>query len=143
MAADTEVQLATAASGAGTAATEAGATSPSVARRRAASAPGRISLSLGTDAEVIAPPGAAGAIARISSPANGMVVAIDPDIPLRHQRVPLAAEGAAGSTRLTLNGEPVGPATAPVLWQPRSGAHVLALEDGRGRTLDRILFTVR
>jgi penicillin-binding protein 1C len=85
----------------------------------------------------------AGGIARIASPANGMVIALDPDIPLRRQRVPLAADGAAAGMVLRLNGTVLGPAAQPVLWSPSAGAHRLALEDAAGRTLDRILFTVR
>lgn len=120
------------------------AAASSTVRRADAPGSGRASLSYGeAPAEVVATPGAAGAIARISSPANGMILALDPDIPAPLQRMPLAAEGASGAMRLSLNGRVVGPASSPVLWQPRVGAHVLALEDERGRTVDRVLFTVR
>jgi penicillin-binding protein 1C len=130
------------AAGAAGAGTTSGATAaaPSVRRRAGPPGSGRTSLSY---AEVVATPGAAGAIARISSPANGVILALDPDIPAELQRVPLAAEGAAAAMRLSLNGRVVGPASSAVLWQPRAGAHVLALEDERGRTVDRVLFTVR
>jgi len=100
-------------------------------------------LSAGADETRIASVAAGGEIARISSPANGMVIAIDPDIPPALQRVPLAARGAAEGMVLRLNGSVLGDAQQNVLWQPTRGAHVLALEDSAGHTLDSARFTVR
>ncbi|MBK7250028.1 MAG: penicillin-binding protein 1C [Gammaproteobacteria bacterium] len=82
-------------------------------------------------------------LARIESPANGMVIALDPDIPPAHQRVPLAARGATGAMVLRLNGEFLGPARRPRLWSPVPGSHVLALEDSSGRLIDAARFVVR
>jgi len=79
----------------------------------------------------------------IQSPANGMIIAIDPDIPAGHQRVLIAAHGARPGMRLVLNDRPLGPAVHDRLWQPRPGAYYLTLEDAGGRRLDRILFRVR
>jgi penicillin-binding protein 1C len=86
---------------------------------------------------------AAGERARIASPANGMVIAIDPDIPPRLQRVPLAARGAGRGMVLRLNGRPVGSAEQSVMWSPERGSWLLALEDGAGHTLDAAHFVVR
>jgi penicillin-binding protein 1C len=86
---------------------------------------------------------AAGEIARIASPANGMVIAIDPDIPLRFQRVPLSTRGTDERMVLRLNGETIGPANRNVMWVPAHGTHVLALEDSAGHTLDSARFVVR
>jgi penicillin-binding protein 1C len=85
----------------------------------------------------------AGEIARIANPANGMVIAIDPDIPLRFQRVPLAARGADERMVLRLNGAVLGPASDGIMWAPARGAYVLALEDSSGHTLDSARFIVR
>ncbi len=85
----------------------------------------------------------AGEIARIANPANGMVIAIDPDIPLRLQRVPLAARGADERMVLRLNGAVLGPASDNVMWAPARGSYVLALEDASGHTLDSARFIVR
>jgi penicillin-binding protein 1C len=85
----------------------------------------------------------AGEIARIASPANGMVIAIDPDIPLQFQRVPLSARGADDRMVLKLNGTVVGPADHHVMWPPARGTYVLALEDAAGHTLDAARFIVR
>jgi penicillin-binding protein 1C len=83
------------------------------------------------------------AIARIASPANGMVIAIDPDIPANRQRIPIAVQGASASMTLLLNGAEIGPANAQLLWAPTAGAYRLAVADSTGRVLDQILFTVR
>ena len=82
-------------------------------------------------------------IARISSPANGMVIAIDPDIPTDHQRLPFQARGADPLAQFRLNGTTIGPATPGILWAPQAGSHRLVLEDAQGAVLDQILFSVR
>jgi penicillin-binding protein 1C len=82
-------------------------------------------------------------IARIVTPANGMVIASDPDIPPSHQKVLITAEGATAQMQLTLNGEKLASAGKSVLWTPQPGAHRLELQDANGRLVDRILFTVR
>lgn len=84
-----------------------------------------------------------GEIARIASPANGMVIAIDPDIPPAFQRVPLSANGVSDGMVMKLNGAVVGKATGKVLWSPKPGTHVLAIEDREGRMLDTAKFVVR
>ncbi len=86
---------------------------------------------------------AAGDIARIDSPANGMVIALDPDIPLQFQRVPLSTRGPTDRMILRLNEQLLGPADRNVMWVPARGTHVLALEDSAGHTLDSARFVVR
>jgi penicillin-binding protein 1C len=99
---------------------------------------------LGTTAEpVITAVSAGGEIAHIASPANGMVIAIDPDIPESVQRVPLSARGVNDGMVLKLNGAVLGKATGKVLWSPKRGTHLLALEDASGHTLDKAHFVVR
>lgn len=80
---------------------------------------------------------------RIVSPPNGMIIAVDPDIPASRQRLPITTEGATAQMRLKLNGQVLAPADKLMLWTPQAGAYRLALEDGAGRLLDQILFTVR
>ncbi len=79
----------------------------------------------------------------IESPANGMIIALDPDIPAAHQRVLIAIRGASSEMRVRLNDHLLGPALPERLWVPQPGAYYLTLEDRRGRQLDRVLFTVR
>ena len=80
---------------------------------------------------------------RIASPANGMIIALDPDIPPAHQRVLIALKGAGPSMRLKLNDRIWEHARAQTLWAPRPGAYRLTLQGARGRILDRVFFTVR
>jgi penicillin-binding protein 1C len=80
---------------------------------------------------------------RIESPSNGMVLALDPDIPPERQRVLIAVRGAHPALHLILNDEALGPARHGQLWSPRPGAWHLSLVDDQGQVLDRILFTVR
>jgi penicillin-binding protein 1C len=94
-------------------------------------------------ADTATPVVASGGIARISNPANGMVIAIDPDIPPTHQRVPLSAQGHVEGMVLRLNDTLVGPAESNVMWAPRPGTYLLALEDSAGHRLDVARFTVR
>jgi penicillin-binding protein 1C len=86
---------------------------------------------------------AAEEIARIANPANGVVIAIDPDIPPARQRVALSARGAGDGMVLRLNGSLLGPAQREVMWRPERGAWLLALEDAAGHTLDSARFLVR
>ncbi len=83
------------------------------------------------------------AVPRIDSPADGMVVALDPDIPPARQRVLIAVSGVRGGLTLRLNDEVLGPAQRQLLWQPRAGTFRLRLQDARGRTVSDVHFTVR
>jgi penicillin-binding protein 1C len=79
--------------------------------------------------------------ARIVAPANGALLAIDPDIPEANQRVALRVAGAPAGARLRL-GRRTYPAGA-ALWLPAPGRHELSLVDEDGNELDRVRFTVR
>ena len=96
----------------------------------------------GTEGAVIEAVGAAQAMARIASPAHATVIALDPDIPARAQRVPLRARGRLEGLTFELDGTSLGAAQRPVLWSPAPGAHRLALVDDAGRTVDHVRFTV-
>jgi penicillin-binding protein 1C len=84
-----------------------------------------------------------GLVARVASPANGMVIALDPDVPAARQRVPISVRGAKANMTLKLNDAPLGGADKTLMWTPRPGRYRLTLEDERGRAIDRVLFTVR
>lgn len=79
----------------------------------------------------------------IDSPANGMVIAIDPDIPSADQRVPFTVKGATRDMQLKLNNKVIGSAAQQVLWPPKHGSYYLSVEDDHHHVMDRILFTVR
>ena len=79
----------------------------------------------------------------IESPANGMIIAMDPDIPAGHQRVLIAVRGARPGMKVRLNGRMLGSAVGGRLWLPQPGSYYLTLEDSQGQQLDRVLFKVR
>lgn len=78
--------------------------------------------------------------ARIATPPDGMLVALDPDIPPVHQKLLIRIEGARAGTRLVLDG--VDLAAAESWWTPERGAHELRLLAADGTELDRARFRV-
>jgi penicillin-binding protein 1C len=74
----------------------------------------------------------------IAKPADGSIVALDPDVPWERQR--LRFEGEPGEWRL--NGERLGTG-ASLDWTPRPGRHELRLVDASGQVLQAVRFEVR
>jgi penicillin-binding protein 1C len=97
----------------------------------------------GTELTTIATVSAGAARSRITNPGNGLIIAVDPDIPADRQRVPIRARGATERLAFRLDGDTLGAADALLLWSPRAGAHRLALVDTSGAVVDQVLFTVR
>ncbi|MCE1240271.1 MAG: penicillin-binding protein 1C [Azonexaceae bacterium] len=84
------------------------------------------------------------ALARIAYPADGSVIALDPDIPPPLQRLPLRLSAAAGKGwQWQLDGRPLGRADRPQRWLPQPGKHRLELLDANRKTLDAVAFEVR
>jgi penicillin-binding protein 1C len=80
---------------------------------------------------------------RILTPTDGVILALDPDIPPARQRVIFTAARAPASTRWLLDGVEIGAASAPFLWEPIPGRHVLMLADERRTLIDQVAFAVR
>jgi penicillin-binding protein 1C len=84
--------------------------------------------------------------ARIVQPADGAILAIDPDIPPDRQRLWLQAQdiAAAGADGVLwrVDGEDLGPGGRQG-WMPRAGRHRIELFDARGRMLDGVTVEVR
>jgi len=78
---------------------------------------------------------------RILYPSQGTIIAMDPDIPLTHQRVPLNSRGAPECIWM-MDGVNVGTG-AEVWWAPSGGRHKLVLTDVAGNELDSVIFDVR
>ena len=97
----------------------------------------------GTETTRVIPVVAAAGRARIESPANGAIYAIDPDIPRDRQRITLRARGAPQGTSFLLEDGRQVPADAPFLWLPQPGAKQVALVDASGTEIDRVRFEVR
>jgi penicillin-binding protein 1C len=79
---------------------------------------------------------------KILYPAEGLIIAIDPDIPSSFQRVIFEATKTATATRWVLNGAVQGEGTLHP-WHPAGGTYTLRLVDYEMRTLDQVSFTVR
>jgi penicillin-binding protein 1C len=81
-------------------------------------------------------------VPQIRYPVDGMLFAVDPDIPSDRQRVPLRASGGRG-LKWRLDGRLLGPADQEVPIVPTPGAHRLALVDGDGEEKHVVRFRVR
>lgn len=87
--------------------------------------------------------GEASVLSRIVSPAAGLVVAWDPDIPPSHQKLLVEARPPDPRLALVLDGRPLGTAAEPRLWPVERGRHRLVLASEAGVELDRVSFVVR
>ncbi len=79
--------------------------------------------------------------ARITAPSDGTVIALDPDIPPRNQRVRFEAEGH-GDVQWRIDGKPFARG-ANAQWLPWPGRHVVELVDAHGHLLDTRRLEVR
>jgi penicillin-binding protein 1C len=83
---------------------------------------------------------AAGAAARITAPAPGTIVALDPDIPPLRQRLAFSAEGRG--VRWLMDGKEFARGNQ-AKWLPWPGRHSVQLVDAKGTVLDEIRIEVR
>ncbi|MDZ7937051.1 MAG: penicillin-binding protein 1C [Rhodoferax sp.] len=86
------------------------------------------------------PANGAAPTARITSPSNGTIIALDPDIPPQNQRMTLQAEGR--QLRWRLDGKPLAQGNT-ALWLPWPGRHHFELTDAKGKVLDEVRVEVR
>jgi penicillin-binding protein 1C len=77
---------------------------------------------------------------RITTPANGVIIALDPDIPPSRQRVSFAAIGVGVSWRM--DGKVFAKGNA-AQWLPWPGRHVVQLVDAQGAVKDEVKLEVR
>ncbi len=88
---------------------------------------------------------------RITHPANGSIVALDPDIPPLRQRVQLRSDALVAGTahaqslQWLINGQPTSPPMrgSEAQWMPWPGKYRISLADTQGRSLDEITLEVR
>ena len=80
---------------------------------------------------------------KIAYPKDGMIVAVDPDIPDPVQRMRFRMEPFDPNLVWFLNGKRLGPTTSPQNWAPKRGTWRLTLRDRGGKLVDEILFEVR
>ena len=92
-------------------------------------------LDAGTDAAA-----AAALPARITAPADGTIIALDPDIPPQHQRVRFESEGRGVQWRI--DGKPFARGNS-AQWLPWPGRHLIELADASGKVVDQRRLEVR
>jgi penicillin-binding protein 1C len=82
---------------------------------------------------------------RITAPANGTMLALDPDIPPANQRLQLRSDATPAASRSLqwFVGEVPLARGATAQWMPMPGRFTLALKDGQGRQLDAVRIEVR
>jgi penicillin-binding protein 1C len=97
----------------------------------------------GTEPEALSAPRFAARPPRIAYPSEGMVVALDPDIPGTLQRLFFESRGGSEGCLWELDGEAMGRADRPLPWSPSPGPHVLTLRDPQGRPAHAVRFSVR
>ena len=79
----------------------------------------------------------------LESPPDGIIIALDPDIPPANQKIQFRAKGGEQAIFM-LDEEPMGPASTPYPWRPSPGPHVLKLRrEVDGFVVDTIRFQVR
>ncbi|HEX2827961.1 MAG TPA: penicillin-binding protein 1C [Burkholderiales bacterium] len=81
--------------------------------------------------------------AKIETPANGAIYAIDPDIPAARQRLVVSARGAPKNARFVFEDGREARADKPFMWLPPPGRRELVLKSADGKELDRVKFEVR
>jgi penicillin-binding protein 1C len=96
----------------------------------------------GTETTLVEAVPAARRTPKIIYPVDGSIVAVDPDIPDRRERVLFQAQGV-GEHRWRLDGLDAGPAGAGLAWQPVVGEHRLELVDAAGKAVSTSRFEVR
>ncbi len=86
---------------------------------------------------------ASGSGARILSPTDGTIIALDPDIPTKNQRVALKSGDVAQAACWEVNGESLGCSEGNGFWSPSAGNFTIRLLDKVGEERDRVTVTVR
>lgn len=79
----------------------------------------------------------------LAYPTDGLLVALDPDIPLAAQRLPLRVLGLQPGVRLLLNDTVLPLGGEITLWTPVRGSHRLRLLATDGSLIEHVQFTVR
>ena len=83
------------------------------------------------------------ATAHILNPVHGSLLALDPDIPPKRQRLMLrASAGASANSRWLIDDKLVGKG-ATVPWMPWPGKHRITLQSANGQTLHEVQIEVR
>jgi penicillin-binding protein 1C len=96
----------------------------------------------GTESAVVEAVPALRRAPRIVYPADGSIIATDPDIPAQLEKVIFRAQGGS-ALRWRLDGADLGPAGDAAAWHPLAGEHRLELVDEGGKAVATHRFEVR
>ena len=80
---------------------------------------------------------------KIAYPVQGMIIALDPDIPKDRQRVFFEANSVSGSYSWMLNNKLLGKSSDIISWSPAAGEYTLSLVGPDNRVVDSVDFSVR
>ena len=80
---------------------------------------------------------------RIVYPAQGMIIAMDPDIPEDQQRVFFEADASGDLLRWRLNSTEIGRASEIISWKPVPGTYTISLIDAQDAIIDSVCFHVK
>jgi penicillin-binding protein 1C len=80
---------------------------------------------------------------RIIYPAQGMIIAMDPDIPEDRQRVFFEADASGDLLRWRLNSTELGRASEIISWKPVPGTYTISLIDAKDAIIDSVYFHVK
>jgi len=80
---------------------------------------------------------------RIVYPAQGMIIAMDPDIPEDQQRVFFEADASGDLLRWKLNSTLIGRASEIISWKPVPGTYTISLIDAQDAIIDSVCFHVK
>src|SRR3989338_6285810 len=76
-------------------------------------------------------------------PANGTIIALDPDIPTENQLLFFEAKSDNRQFGWVLNNERIGDSIAAVSWKPKRGKYLLSLVNNQNNIVDSVAFEVR
>ena len=76
-------------------------------------------------------------------PANGTIIALDPDIPTKNQFLFFEARTDNKKFDWVLNNEKIGDSNAIVLWKPKRGKYLLSMMNNQNNIVDSVTFEVR
>ena len=80
---------------------------------------------------------------RIMYPADGTIIAYDPDIPEEHQMLFFEARNSGMKFDWILNNKKIGSFDTLVSWSPKEGKYTLSLTDKQNHIIDSVKFEVR
>ncbi|MDP2156183.1 MAG: penicillin-binding protein 1C [Nitrospirota bacterium] len=80
---------------------------------------------------------------RIIYPAQGMIIAMDPDIPEDQQRVFFEADATGDHLHWRLNSTELGRASEIISWKPVPGTYTISLIDAKAAIIDSVNFIVK